>query len=323
MILRVACPRQLVGIVRIKPLSFKQTVLVTGANGQVGRNICRVFNGSFDVVGFSSRELDVSDAAAIQKIFDLVKPNIVINAAAYTKVDDAEMYIDLADRMNFHAVRYLCDACLNYNSLLVHFSTDYVFDGVVTRPYGEEDRANPLNAYGSSKLAGDKHVIENADQYLIFRLAWVYDNNGTNFPKKILQLAKVKDQLTVVDDQFGTPTSADFIAKTVHQFISMKAVDKKLGLNGLYNLVPNGAVSWFEFAGRLLSQADALGFDLKCKTKDLIPIKSSHMSQPAKRPQHVILDNRKIQRELGIRFDPWDSYINDFLEQLRRQNDKI
>ena len=321
--MRKAFQKQLAGTMRIQPLPVKQTVLVTGANGQVGRNICKVFDDSFDVVGFSSHALDVGDAAAIQKIFDVVKPDIVINAAAYTKVDDAEIHSELAQRTNFHAVKYLCEACLNHNSLLVHFSTDYVFDGVATRPYVEEDRANPLNAYGRSKLAGDHYIIENADQYLIFRLAWVYDSSGTNFPKKILQAAKVKDQLTVVDDQIGTPTSADFIANTVHQFIALKDTSKKPGFNGLYNLVPNDVASWFEFSIRLLSRAGDMGFDLKCKARDVIPIKSSRLSQLAKRPQQVVLDNQQIQQALGIRFAPWDAYIDDFLEQLRQQNDKI
>ena len=180
-----------------------------------------------------------------------------------------------------------------------------------------------MNIYGRSKLAGDHYIIENADQYLIFRLAWVYDNSGTNFPKKILQAAKSKDQLTVVDDQIGTPTSADFIANTLHQFIATKDTSKKQGFNGLYNLVPNGTASWFEFSVRLLSRAEALGFDLKCKAEDVIPIKSSHLSQLANRPQRVVLDNQKIQQALGIRFAQWDAYIDDFLEQLRRQNDKI
>jgi len=304
-------------------LAVKERVLVTGANGQIGRNICSVFDDSFDVVGFSSHELDVGDAAAIHQIFDVVRPDIVINAAAYTKVDDAEIYSDLAERTNFHAVKYLCDACLDHKSLLVHFSTDYVFDGMKAVPYGEEDHPEPLNIYGQSKLFADQYIIENIDKYIIFRLAWVYDNNGTNFPKKILQAAKVKDQLTVVDDQIGTPTSADFIANSARQFIATKDVSNKQGLNSLYNLVPNGTASWFEFAVHLLSRAEALGFDLKCKAKDVIPIKSSHLSQPAKRPQRVVLNNQKIQQALGIRFAPWDAYIDDFLEQLRRQNDKI
>jgi len=304
-------------------LPAKQTVLVTGANGQVGGNICRVFDDSSDVVGFSSRELDVGDAAAIQKIFEVVKPNVVINAAAYTKVDDAEINNNLANRANFHAVKYICDACLNHNSLLVHFSTDYVFDGSKAGPYSEEDRANPLNIYGWSKSAGDHYIVENADKYFIFRLAWVFGNSGTNFPKKILQAAHGKDQLTVVDDQIGTPTSADFIANTAHQFIAVKDTSNRQGFNGLYNLVPNGTASWFEFSVRLLSRAEAMGFDLKCKAKDVIPIKSSHLSQLAKRPQRVVLDNQKIQKALGIRFAPWDAYIDDFLEQLSRQNDKV
>ena len=297
-------------------MSDKQTVLVTGANGQVGRNICRVFDGSFDVIGLSRRELDVGEESVVHKIFDLVRPDIVINAAAYTKVDDAEINRDLAYRTNVHAVKHLCDACLDHNSLLVHFSTDYVFDGEATRPYSEEDQTNPLNAYGQSKLPGDNYIIENADRYLIFRLAWVYDHIGSNFPKKILQAAKVKDQVTVVDDQTGTPTSADFIAKTAHQLITKEDAGNKRRYNNLYNLVPNGEASWFEFAVSLLSRAEAMGFDLKCRAKDIIPVKSSHLSQLAKRPHCVVLDNSKIQRELGISFAPWDEYIDEFLQAI-------
>jgi dTDP-4-dehydrorhamnose reductase len=319
----VAFQRRLAGTERICVLPDKPTVLVTGVNGQVGRNIKRIFDGSFDVVGFSSRELDIADAAAIHKIFKLVEPDIVINAAAYTNVEDAEISNDLADRTNFYAVKYLCDACLNYNSLLVHFSTDYVFDGLATCRYREDDRTNPLNAYGRSKLAGDQYIIENASQYLIFRLAWVYDCVGTNFPGKILQAAKVKDQLTVVDDQIGTPTAADFIAKTVHQFITTEDVSNIQRYNKLYNLVPNGESSWFEFAICLLTRAEAMGFDLKCKAEDVIPVKSSELSQLAKRPSRVVLDNIPIQRELGISFAPWDCYIDRFLQQMRCQNDRV
>jgi len=299
-------------------LPDRQTVLVTGANGQVGRNICRVFDSSFDVIGLSSRELNIGEVSAIQKTFDRVRPDIVINAAAYTKVDDAEINSDLADRTNFHAVKYLCDACLQHNSLLIHFSTDYVFDGLAMRPYIEEDQENPLNAYGRSKSAGDRYIIKNAKHYLIFRLAWVYDHAGINFPIKILQAAKAKGQLSVVDDQIGTPTSADFIAKTVYQFITSKGASDERRSNNLFNLVPNGEASWFDFAVSLLSRADALGFDLKCKAEGVMPIKTSNLTQAAKRPQRVVLDNRKIQQELGIRFAPWNAYIDDFLGHLGR-----
>ena len=301
----------------------RQTVLVTGANGQVGRHICGVFDGSSNVIGLSSLALDVGDASAINKVFDTVRPDIVINAAAYTKVDDAENNRDLADRTNFHAVQHLCDACLQHNSLFIHFSTDYVFDGLAMRPYIEEDQENPLNAYGRSKSAGDRYIIKNAKHYLIFRLAWVYDHAHSNFPNKILQAAKVKDRLTVVDDQIGTPTPADFIAKTLYQFITAKNFGDKPRLNTLYNLVPNGEASWFDFAVRLLSRAEALGFDLRCGAKDVIPINSSDLSQKAKRPSRAVLDNSKIQRELGISFAPWDCYIDGFLEQMRQYNDSV
>jgi dTDP-4-dehydrorhamnose reductase len=304
-------------------LPDRQTILVTGANGQVGRNICSVFDGYYNVVGLSSLEMDVGEISAIQKTFDKVRPDVVINTAAYTKVDDAEINSGLANRTNFHAVKHLCDACLKHNSLLLHFSTDYVFDGAETRLCSEESHANPLNAYGRSKLAGDNYIIENARKYFIFRLAWVYDHAGINFPNKILQAAKCKDRLTVVDDQIGTPTSADFIAKTIYQFITAKDFGDKTRLNTLFNLVPSGEASWFDFAFRLLSRAEELGFDLKCRAKDVMPINSSSLPQKAIRPSRVVLDNSKIQRELGMTFAAWDFYIDGYLEQLRLQNDRI
>jgi dTDP-4-dehydrorhamnose reductase len=297
-------------------LPVKQRVLITGANGQVGKKIAKQFATSFDVIGFSSHALDIRVPALIDKVFDTVRPDIVINAAAYTKVDEAESNVLVANEINFHAVRHLCNAAQRHCSLVVHFSTDYVFDGLARRAYTEDDIPNPVNAYGLSKHAGDNHIIKNTNNYIIFRLAWVYDEDGINFPVKIIKAAMMKDQLKVVDDQFGTPSSADFISQTVYQCIKKRDINKKSKSSELFNLVPNGNTSWFEFAVYILKQAEFLGFKLRCRAENVIPVKSKHLSQPAKRPPRVLLDNRKIQLNHGIKFAPWQACADHFVKHM-------
>ena len=197
----------------------RRKILVTGAEGQVGRRLIETFSDSFEVTACSKKTLDITSADDVGRAFRRIKPNIVVNAAAYTKVDDAEINFEMAEAVNSEAVKNLALNCNLNGSLFIHFSTDYVFDGKNRGPYTEQSHPNPLNAYGKSKLCGDQFVFENSDNYLIFRLAWVYDSIGTNFPKKILNAAKIKRLLSVVSDQFGTPTSATFIAGSLFKFM--------------------------------------------------------------------------------------------------------
>ena len=296
----------------------KQKVLITGAGGQVGRKISKMLSPYFEVLGLSRTDLDVASHSSLKKVFKTFEPNIVINAAAYTKVDEAESNQNIAKSVNYVAVKSLSELCAANSSFLIHFSTDYVFDGSMARLYSESDSANPLNVYGQTKLAGDEHIIKHAQKYAIFRLAWVYDNLGINFPKKILNAAKSNCNIKVVDDQFGTPTSADFISEAVFKFItnidSLNCDNHK----SLFNLVPNGHSSWFEFARYLLFSAEKAGIELKCKSNDLIPIKTNQINQPAPRPHKVILANEKIQRVIGTEFADWRVGADKFIQQINR-----
>lgn len=300
-----------------------QRILITGASGQVGRRVGKVLSQHFEVVSLTRQELDIGSQTSIKKAFEKFAPDIVINAAAYTKVDEAECNQELAAAINYSAVKSLCKSCSENNSFLIHFSTDYVFDGLMASPYNENVIAKPLNFYGRSKLAGDNYITKNAHNYAIFRLAWVYDEMGLNFPVKILNAAKVNDHLKVVDDQIGTPTSADFISKVVCQFVMRECSTLSLNHQNIYNLVPNGSSSWFEFAKFLLDHAEKVGFKLKCKSKDVIPLKTSQISQLAKRPKKVILANEKIQKFLGTEFADWQFGAEKFIRQIKRCSNEI
>jgi len=296
----------------------KKKILITGSSGQVGAKIGKVLSAHFDVLGLSRNDLDVASHSSLQKVFKSFEPNIVINAAAYTKVDEAENNQNLAKAINYSAVKSLSELCAANSSFLIHFSTDYVFDGSMKRPCSENDQTNPLNVYGQTKLAGDNHIIKHAQKYAIFRLAWVYDDHGINFPRKILNAAKTNSRIKVVNDQVGTPTSADFISRAVFKFIAN--IDSISGDNGkwLLNLVPNGCASWFEFAAYLLACAEEAGIELKCKSKDLIPVSTSQINQLATRPSKVILANDKIQRIIGTEFADWRVGANKFIQQVNR-----
>jgi len=296
----------------------KQKVLITGAGGQVGREISKMLSPYFEVVGLSRNDLDVTSYSSLKQVFNSFKPNIVINTAAYTKVDEAERNQKLATAINFSAVKLLNELCVANSSFLIHFSTDYVFDGSMARSYSETDTTNPLNVYGETKLAGDNHIIKHGQKYAIFRLAWVYDNLGVNFPKKILNAAKINDHIKVVNDQFGTPTSAEFISKVVLKFIMEIDLRSCDNYKSLFNLVPNGCSSWFEFAAYLLSSAEKAGVKLKCKSKDLIPVSTNQIHQLANRPLKVRLSNDKIQKLIGTEFADWRFGADKLIQQINR-----
>ncbi len=291
-------------------------VLITGAGGQVGHKINKALSPYFEVLGLSKNDLDVTSHLSLKKAFKSFKPNMVINAAAYTKVDEAERNEKIATDINVSAVKLLAELCAANNSFLIHFSTDYVFDGSMSRSYSENDPTNPLNVYGQTKLAGDDHIIKYAQKYAIFRLAWVYDDLGVNFPKKILNAAKINDRLKVVNDQFGTPTSAEFISKVVLKFINQTDLQSLGNHKGIFNLVPNGCSSWFEFAAYLLKNAEKAGIKLNCKSKDLIPVSTNQINQLARRPRRVKLSNSKIQKVIGTEFADWRLGADKFIQQI-------
>jgi dTDP-4-dehydrorhamnose reductase len=258
--------------------------LLTGRNGQVGWDLERLLD---DVVATDRSSLDLS-GTGIQEFVSGVRPDIIINAAAYTAVDRAESERDLAMRVNGVAPGILAEEAKRLGALLVHYSTDYVFDGEKKAPYVEDDRTNPLSVYGASKLEGERRILASGCRHLILRTSWVYAARGRNF--YLTMKSKAGQALRVVDDQRGVPTSSRFVAE--HTLSLMKK-----GAEGVLHLVPSGQTTWYGFAREILGES-----------ADITPIRSSEYPTPARRPANSVLDNRKAQALLGALPD-WRSVL--------------
>jgi dTDP-4-dehydrorhamnose reductase len=255
-------------------------VLLTGRNGQVGWDLEQLLD---DVVATDRTTLDLA-GEGISSFVSKVRPDVIINAAAYTAVDKAESEKELAARINGVAPGILAEEAKRLGALLVHYSTDYVFDGEKQSPYVEEDRPHPINVYGASKLEGEQRILASGCRHLILRTSWVYAARGRNF---FLTMKKAKQPLRVVDDQRGAPTSSRFLAEHTLALLRKNA-------EGLLHLVPSGATTWYGFARAILGDQ-----------ADIKPIRSSEYPTPARRPANSVLDNRKAQALLGAPLPDW------------------
>ncbi len=269
-------------------------ILVTGANGQLGRCFQDVSKKvPWNEYHFKeSKELDITDFDKVKALFKEEKYDYCINCAAYTAVDKAETEKDKAFLINAEAVRNLSEACKDHNATLIHISTDFVFDGNKDAPYTEEDRPNPLNVYGASKLKGEQHVQDLLVKYYIVRTSWVYSEYGHNFVKTMLRLAREREEISVVDDQIGSPTYAGDLAEVLIGII-MSGSPKY----GLYHYSNEGAISWYDFAKTIF---EIKGIDVKVK-----PIPSEAYPTPAARPSFAVLKKNKIKQEFNIDILYW------------------
>jgi len=259
-------------------------VLLTGRDGQVGWELERRLD---DVVATDREKLDLS-GAGIAEFVSRARPKVIINAAAYTAVDKAESEKDLAMRVNGVAPGILAEEAKRLGALLVHYSTDYVFDGEKKAPYVEEDAPNPLSVYGASKLEGERRIVASGCRYLILRTSWVYSTRGRNF---FLTVKNANKPLRVVDDQRGAPTSSGFLAEYTLLLLEKQA-------EGLLHLVPSGATTWYGFAREILGEKSAI-----------TPIGSSEYPTAARRPANSVLDNRKAQALLGRPLPDWRAVL--------------
>ncbi len=264
-------------------------ILLTGRGGQVGSALAGVLAPLGKVIAFDRKGLDL---LSIGDTLAKAKPDVIVNAAAYTAVDRAEREKDLAFAVNARAVEELAREAKALDALLVHFSTDYVFDGEKHSPYVETDAPNPLSVYGHSKLAGELAIAASGCRHLIFRTSWVYAPNGRNFVHAILAAAKTKSELRVVDDQRGAPTSSGAIAGAVAQVLANPGK-----ANGLYHLSAAGETTWHGFAQAIL---EAKGLKVP-----LIAIRSDEYPAAARRPKNSLLDNVKIFNAFGVALDDW------------------
>ena len=294
------------------------TVLLFGGNGQVGTELRKLFAGSADlVVTTRSGLIDGQECAAadfdrpqsLASVLARVRPELIINAAAYTAVDAAENDADAAWRANAEAPAQIAAWCARHGVPLVHYSTDYVFDGQGRQPYREDDATAPLGVYGASKLAGEEAIIASGAPYLIFRTAWVYASHGKNFLRTMLRLGAERERLGVVDDQTGTPTSAALIAR-----VTLQALQSGQLQSGIWHLVADGQTSWHGFAREIFAQAHAAG--LLAKVPEVAAITTADYPTPAARPAWSCLDNSKLKADFGISLPRWEQELSRVLAEL-------
>ncbi|MBC2843865.1 dTDP-4-dehydrorhamnose reductase [Winogradskyella flava] len=283
-------------------------VLVTGGSGQLAnciKDVARKFP-KLNLIFKSSLELDITDFEKTSSIFKSQNIDYCINCAAYTDVDNAEQKSKKAMLVNCHGPKNISIACLENDAVLIHVSTDFVFDGYSSIPYKEEDLPNPLGIYGLSKFRGETAIKEHLKKFFIFRTSWLYSEHNKNFMKTMIQLSKSKKKLSVVDDQIGTPTYARDLAKTM-----LKIIDKKNKKYGTYHYSNEGVASWYDFAYAIFKEIES--------EIELCPIKSKDYLTSAKRPYFSVLDKSKIKMNLDITIPHWRSSLNEAIINLRKE----
>ena len=292
-------------------------ILLTGKNGQVGFELQRALAPLGTLVAVGRSECDLADAEALRRLVRAVRPGIIVNPAAYTAVDKAESDPETAFAINGIAPGVLGEEAARLDALVVHYSTDYVFDGAKQTSYTEDDIPNPQSVYGKSKLAGDQALLQSTKNAIIFRTSWVFGAYGNNFVKTMLRLATERESLTVVADQFGAPTSAALIADVTAQILRryLQAGRKDFPF-GLYNLAASGETNWCDFARTVIGTALAAGRPLALRPEDVLPISTDQYPLPAPRPANSRLDTHKIQETFGLHLPMWQEGLKHVLQQI-------
>jgi dTDP-4-dehydrorhamnose reductase len=300
------------------PVSPKERprILIVGAAGQVGVELQRSFAGFGSVIAVDLESVDLANEEQTRALVRRIRPDVILNAAAYTAVDRAESQRDLAMAINATAPRVLAEEALPLEALLVHYSTDYVFNGEKQGPWVESDEPNPLNVYGESKLAGEQSIQQVGGRYLIFRTSWVYGPHGNNFLLTMLRLGRERDRLSVVDDQFGGPTTSIELARATRE-ITEGVLAGKFGTSpewaGLYHMTCGGSTTWFGFAKAIFAEA---AIRLSVKPPELTPQATKDYPTPARRPHNSVLSNEKLYARFGIHLASWQNALGDVFEAL-------
>jgi len=302
-------------------LSRPPRILITGSAGQLGRELERIFNNVGPVVAVDRNSADLADPTQLREVVRRAAPDIILNAAAYTAVDRAESEMALAHAINALAPRVLAEEAAELNAILVHYSTDYVFDGSKQEPWTEQDSPAPLSVYGASKLAAEQAIQNSRARHLIFRTSWVYGPHGNNFLLTMLRLAKERDKLSIVDDQIGAPTSSFALARATHAIVT-GALAGRFGEPqdwcGLYHMTCAGSVSWFGFAQAIFTRpADQLGV----KPPELTPIAAKDYPTAAARPGNSVLSNEKLRARFGVELPSWQSALDEVIASLQQSSE--
>ncbi|OQD43681.1 dTDP-4-dehydrorhamnose reductase [Croceivirga radicis] len=284
-------------------------ILVTGAKGQLGQTIAGLAQNypSFDFDFKSSSELDITNAEAVKALFASKSYDYCINCAAYTKVDLAEQEIDLARKVNSIGPKNLAAQCKLHDVVLLHISTDFVFDGFLNEPYREKDIARPLGFYGDSKYKGERYIAENLPEHFIFRTSWLYSEYGHNFLKTMIKLGDEKEELSIVYDQLGTPTYTEDLVEVMLHIIELGST-----AYGVYHYSNEGVASWYDFAKEI--------FDVSSTNVRLKPILSAAYPTPAKRPKYSVLDKSKIKGTFGIAIPHWRDSLKKAVGALKKES---
>lgn len=290
------------------------SILLFGANGQVGTELRRTLLPLGDLQACARADVDLADPDAIESVIAAQKPRVIVNAAAYTAVDKAESEPEMAARINRDAVATMAVSAKVCGALLVHYSTDYVFAGEGDKPYQTNDATGPKSVYGKTKLEGEQAIVASGCDHLVFRTSWVYASHGHNFVKTMLRLGQEKDELRVVADQIGAPTSAELIADV--SALAINAFRQGRLDQGIYHLTAGDEASWHGFASFVLESARELGLPLTVAPGSIQPIPTSAFPTPASRPANSRLSNTSLESALGIRMPDWRIHARRAVEQL-------
>lgn len=292
-------------------------ILLTGATGQVGWELARTLLPLGEVVAVNRTQADLADLNVLRSVIQQHKPDVIVNPAAYTAVDKAETETALAHTINAEAPGVLAEEAKKIGALLVHYSTDYVFDGTKNLPYTEEDTTNPSNIYGQSKLAGEQAIQSVAGDYLILRTSWVYASRGNNFLKTILRLAAEREELKIVADQIGSPTWARLIAETTAHIVRQTMLERQLSSfnSAVYHLTSSGQTSWHGFAQKIVDIVREQG-KLGLKNRAIHPIPTTDYPLPAKRPANSRLSTNRLEQQFGLSLPTWDNALRLCMQEL-------
>jgi dTDP-4-dehydrorhamnose reductase len=291
-------------------------ILLTGKNGQVGFELQRALAPLGQVHAVDSSDCNLADASALRSLIRELKPSLIVNPAAYTAVDKAEQEADIAQAVNAIAPGVMGEEADRLGACVVHYSTDYVFDGQKDSAYQEQDPTAPLGAYARSKLDGEQALQRATQRHLILRTSWVVGAHGNNFAKTMLRLAAERPELRVVDDQWGAPTSAALIADLTAHLVARLKADPAAFPFGLYHMTASGETHWCDYARYVIAQARAAGKVLRARPEDVHPIPSEAYPTLAKRPHNSRLDTRHFRETFGLELPHWQQGLNHILQQI-------
>jgi dTDP-4-dehydrorhamnose reductase len=295
-------------------------ILLLGKNGQVGWELQRSLAPLGEVLALDRRSTphggDLSQPERLAQTVREWRPDVIVNAAAHTAVDKAESEPDVARFLNATAPAALAQAAAEVGAWLVHYSTDYVFNGQGDQPCLEGDATGPLSVYGQTKLEGEQAIVASGCKHLIFRTSWVYAARGGNFAKTMLRLAAERERLTVINDQHGAPTGADLIADVTAHAIRQVMANSAPTLAGIYHLVASGETTWHGYASHVIAQARHINPELGLKVSDIAPVPTSAFPTPAQRPLNSRLSTHKLQQAFGLVLPPWQQGVNRMLAEI-------